>query len=311
MGLISFCLVIYYGSHTSLESGLVTVFSNRLGDVFFLFCFFFFVVGGGFRLEGVLPTVLFFLMVFLGRVTKRAQAPFSAWLPAAIAAPTPVSSLVHSSTLVTAGVYVMIRYSFLFFFFDFLLLKVFFLFTMVCGGIRALFEEDLKKVVAMSTLSQLGMMMYVLSVGVWVLSFMHMVIHAFFKSILFLRTGVLIRNYSGGQDSRFYGGDFLSLLSFLFFFVRVLCLVGFPFFIGFYSKDFIILGRSLSMGIFFYLFFVFGCFLRVCYGFRLLKMSFGGSVVYSGFSLFKESWRFCFPVSFLFFKGWLLGGLFG
>lgn len=182
---------------------------------------------------------------------------------------------------------------------------------MICGGVRALFEEDLKKVVAMSTLSQLGMMMYVLSVGVWVLSFMHMVIHAFFKSMLFLRTGVLMRNYRGGQDSRFFGGDLFSFLSFLFFFVRILCLVGFPFFIGFYSKDFIILGRSLSMGIFFYLFFVVGCFLRVCYGFRLLKISFGGSAVYGGLGFFRESWRFCLPVSFLFLKGWLLGGLFG
>lgn len=114
MGLISFCLVIFYGSHASLESGLVTVFSNRLGDVFFLFCFFFFVVGGGFRLEGILSGVAFFLLIFLGGITKRAQVPFSAWLPAAMAAPTPVSSLVHSSTLVTAGVYVMIRYSFIF-----------------------------------------------------------------------------------------------------------------------------------------------------------------------------------------------------
>lgn len=205
-----------------------------------------------------------------------------------MAAPTPVSSLVHSSTLVTAGVYVMIRYSFVFFFFDFLFLKVFFLLTMVGGGVRALFESDLKKVVAISTLSQLGMMMYVLSVGVWVLSFMHMIIHAFFKRMLFLRTGVLMRNYSGGQDSRFYGGDFFSFLSFLFFFVSILCLVGFPFFVGFYSKDYIILGRSLSMGLFFYFFFIFGCLLRVCYGFRLLKMSFRGAVVYGGLGLYKE-----------------------
>lgn len=78
MGLISFCLVVYYGRHTSLESGLITVFSNRLGDVFFLFCFFFFVVGGGFRLEGALVGFMFFLLVFLGSITKRAQVPFSA-----------------------------------------------------------------------------------------------------------------------------------------------------------------------------------------------------------------------------------------
>jgi NADH-ubiquinone oxidoreductase chain 5 len=101
----------------------------------------------------------------LGAITKRAQVPFSAWLPAAIAAPTPVSSLVHSSTLVTAGVYLLIRFNFLFYFFSFLLFKVFFLFTMLVGGFCAFIEADLKKIVAMSTLSQLGMMLFVLARG--------------------------------------------------------------------------------------------------------------------------------------------------
>jgi len=124
LGLFSFCLVIFYGNSLSLESGLVTVFRNRIGDVFFLVCFFLFSFRGWFRFDSFSFGPLYVLLVFLffGSITKRAQVPFSAWLPAAIAAPTPVSSLVHSSTLVTAGIYVLIRYHYLF---DFLWLDFF------------------------------------------------------------------------------------------------------------------------------------------------------------------------------------------
>jgi NADH-ubiquinone oxidoreductase chain 5 len=104
------------------------------------------------------------VFLFLGRITKRAQVPFSAWLPAAIAAPTPVSSLVHSSTLVTAGVFVLIRYHYVFFYTGWVFL-FFSLGTMVLAGFCACIEEDYKKVIAMSTLRQLGIMLFVLSVG--------------------------------------------------------------------------------------------------------------------------------------------------
>lgn len=118
LGLVSFCLVIFYNNSSRLESGLVTVFSNRLGDVFFLISFVFFFSSGSFSwdLFSYGNCFLFLCLLFFGAITKSAQIPFSAWLPAAIAAPTPVSSLVHSSTLVTAGVYVLIRFNYLFFF---------------------------------------------------------------------------------------------------------------------------------------------------------------------------------------------------
>lgn len=106
----------------------------------------------------------FLVFLFLGRITKRAQIPFSAWLPAAMAAPTPVSSLVHSSTLVTAGVFVLIRYHYVFSFAGGTLLG-FALGTMLLAGLCALLEKDYKKVIAMSTLRQLGMMLFILSVG--------------------------------------------------------------------------------------------------------------------------------------------------
>lgn len=312
LGLVSFCLVIFYSNHGRLESGLVTVFRNRVGDVFFLICFFFFFVSGRFTsdLSSKTPIFLFFIFLFLGAITKSAQLPFSAWLPAAIAAPTPVSSLVHSSTLVTAGVYVLVRFFYLFFFFGFVYLKLIFILTMLIAGICANVENDFKKMVAMSTLSQLGMILFILSIGVWVLSFLHIIIHAFFKSMLFLSTGSLIRHYGGNQDSRFYGFNSLSFFSFLFFFVRSVCLAGFPFYIGFYSKDFIIIRRSLFLGVFFYFVFLVGCIFTIFYSIRLTLFGYSHWVKGYTFSFNEERKDFFLPVRLLFFKGWLLGGLF-
>ncbi len=108
--------------------------------------------------------LILFFALFLGRITKRAQVPFSAWLPAAMAAPTPVSSLVHSSTLVTAGVFVLIRYHYIFHMLGWKFI-FFSLSTMILAGICACFERDFKKIIAMSTLSQLGLMLFVLCIG--------------------------------------------------------------------------------------------------------------------------------------------------
>jgi len=272
LGLVSFCLVIFYGNSLSLESGLVTVFRNRIGDVFFLVCFFLLSFGGWWSFESMSFDLIYIFLVFLffGAITKRAQIPFSAWLPAAIAAPTPVSSLVHSSTLVTAGIYVLIRYHYLFEFLWMDFFKVFSIFTIVLAGMYASFEIDLKKVVAMSTLSQLGMMLFIVRIGCWVLSFIHMVIHAFFKSMLFLGTGSLMGQVAGIQDSRFYGGNPVSYFSCVYFFSSCFCLSGFPFFVGFYSKDFIINSVSFIEGGGLYYVFLLGCVFTVIYSTRLV-----------------------------------------
>lgn len=227
-----------------------------------------------------------------------------------MAAPTPVSSLVHSSTLVTAGVYVLVRYFYLFFFFDWVYLKFFFIFTILLAGICASLERDFKKVVAISTLSQLGIILFILSVGAWVLCYLHMIIHAFFKSMLFLRTGALISQYGGGQDSRFYRGRVYSFGPSLCFLASCVCLSGFPFFIGFYSKDFIIFRCSLGLGLMFYFSFLVGCLFTVFYRFRLFFL--GCFSFYKGFSTlgFLDGFKCLFSVLILFFKSWLLGGVF-
>lgn len=312
LGLVSFCLVIFYSNSYRLESGLVTVFSNRVGDVFFIISFLFFYLSGNFFFDSFFFNSRFFfgLMVFFGAITKRAQAPFRAWLPAAMAAPTPVSSLVHSSTLVTAGVYVLIRFNFMFVCFSSYLISLLFVFTIVIAGAVASLEKDFKKIVAMSTLSQLGIIIFILSVGGWFLSFIHMVIHAFFKRMLFLRTGSLMGQSMGFQDSRFYGSYRFSYFSFLFFLVRRICLSGFPFFVGFYSKDFIISFFSLLGGLMVFYFFVLGCIFTVLYRFRLIYEGYLFMIKYTNFVSYRENTKFFLPVLALFLKCWLLGGIF-
>jgi len=228
--------------------------------------------------------------------------PFSSWLPAAMAAPTPVSSLVHSSTLVTAGVYVLIRFNYLFSFYNFNFLKYFFVFTMFLAGLRSVVERDLKKIVAMSTLSQLGIIIFILSVGAWILSFIHIIIHAFFKSMLFLSTGSLIGQMGGTQDSRFYGGGAYFFGSFLYFIVRCLCLGGFPFLVGFYSKDSIISSVSFYEGVLMYILFLVGCIFTLVYRIRLIFTVYRISYKYVSFGGSGESINFFIPVSILFLK---------
>ena len=144
------------------------------------------------------------LAILVAAITKSAQIPFSRWLPAAIAAPTPVSAIVHSSTLVTAGVFLAIR------FYPFLSLLPLFnkilLFvavsTILMAGISATTEHDMKKIIALSTLSQLGIMITRLAFGLVSLTFFHMLTHAIFKSLLFVCAGSFINTHLHRQDLR-------------------------------------------------------------------------------------------------------------
>lgn len=186
-------------------------------------------------------------VVIVGCITKRAQIPFSAWLPAAIAAPSPVSALVHSSTLVTAGVYVLLRFSGCISGGWYLFLGVVSRITILISAFRAIFEPDVKKVVALSTLSQLGVIMLAVSVGAIRVCFFHLVRHALFKALMFLCVGRVI-HFSGIQDLRFIGGFLYSspiVIGWLI--VACLSLRGFPFLSGFYSKD-LVLEAFLSGG---------------------------------------------------------------
>jgi NADH-ubiquinone oxidoreductase chain 5 len=200
-------------------------------------------------------------------------------LPAAIAAPTPVSALVHSSTLVTAGVYLLIRFNVLFInssLGSFLLLIGGL--TIFMAGLGANFEFDLKKIIALSTLSQLGLMVRILAIGFPKLAFFHLLTHALFKALLFICAGVIIHNMKNRQDIRVIGSLINQIpLTTACLNVANLALCGIPFLAGFYSKDLILEVVSLSyVNIFRFFLYFFSTGLTVCYSFRLVFYSLTG-----------------------------------
>nr|YP_010329779.1 NADH dehydrogenase subunit 5 [Actebia praecox]UNP54516.1 NADH dehydrogenase subunit 5 [Actebia praecox] len=280
LGLVSYCLVIYYQNLKSYNAGMLTALSNRIGDVFILMAISWMLNYGSwnyiFYLEFMnndLEMNVVGVLIIMAAMTKSAQIPFSSWLPAAMAAPTPVSALVHSSTLVTAGVYLLIR-------FNLLLVDMFFLklllllsgLTMFMAGISANYEFDLKKIIALSTLSQLGLMMSILSMGLPDLAFFHLLTHAMFKALLFMCAGVIIHMMNDMQDIRFMGGISLYIpLTSLCMNISNMALCGIPFLAGFYSKDLIlemVSFSNLNLMIFFLYYLSTG--LTMFYTFRLV-----------------------------------------
>nr|WAM61618.1 NADH dehydrogenase subunit 5 [Seriana sp. 'barna'] len=272
LGLVSYCLVIYYNSMKSYLAGLITCLTNRLGDIGLLISIAWMMSFGSWHFMFYLDfysTGLFYLVI-ISSFTKSAQIPFSTWLPAAMAAPTPVSSLVHSSTLVTAGVYLLIR-----FFNKMVYNNMFFLFlgimTMSMSSFCANYEFDLKKIIALSTLSQLGLMMSSLFLGLVNLTYFHLLTHAMFKSLLFLCAGIFIYYMNDNQDIRVVG-SVCNMMPFTSscFNISNLALCGIPFLSGFYSKD-LILEMSImqSGGFIYYLIFFISLGLTCSYSIRL------------------------------------------
>nr|YP_010490403.1 NADH dehydrogenase subunit 5 [Ashinkailepas seepiophila]UWM12889.1 NADH dehydrogenase subunit 5 [Ashinkailepas seepiophila] len=245
LGLVSYCLVIYYQNFNSLNAGTLTVLSNRVGDVLILLGIVLMINYGDWSFlawmgDSIILSFVSLLMV-LASLTKSAQIPFSAWLPAAMAAPTPVSSLVHSSTLVTAGIYLVIRLGWVYDFWLNEMLMILSVLTMFMAGLGASFEFDLKKVIALSTLSQLGLMMFSISLGLVKFALFHLLTHALFKALLFMSAGCIIHSYKGWQDLRSMGSVMVSMpFMSICFVISNLALSGMPFLAGFYSKDLIL-----------------------------------------------------------------------
>nr|YP_010478416.1 NADH dehydrogenase subunit 5 [Nesophrosyne sp. 246 GMB-2012]UVI59860.1 NADH dehydrogenase subunit 5 [Nesophrosyne sp. 246 GMB-2012] len=273
LGLVSYCLVIYYSSLKSYLAGMLTCLINRLGDIGLLVSISWLFGYGSWNFMFYLDyySNLIFYLIIISSFTKSAQIPFSSWLPAAMAAPTPVSALVHSSTLVTAGVYLLIRFYNYFIFKNYFFLFVGIL-TMSMSSLCANYEFDLKSIIALSTLSQLGLMMSCLFMGLVDLSLFHLLSHAMFKSLLFLCSGVIIHLMGGGQDIRIMGSVCVNLpLTCSCFNVANMSLCGFPFLSGFYSKDFIVeMGAFNGLNMFFFIFFYLGLGLTSLYSIRLI-----------------------------------------
>nr|WEF75048.1 NADH dehydrogenase subunit 5 [Amblyomma cajennense] len=303
LGLVSYCLVIYYQSVNSYNSGMMTIISNRVGDVMIILSMIFFVSFGSFDFLSVQKIELICgILILVAGLTKSAQIPFSAWLPAAMAAPTPVSSLVHSSTLVTAGVYILMRFIYLFevSIFSEILAKISVI-TMLMAGMNAFFETDFKKIIAFSTLSQLSMMMMILSLGVMEMAFFHLLTHAMFKSMLFLCAGFVIHTFYGVQDIRMLGNFFkFSPVISSCMMISFLSLMGFPFIGGFYSKDLIVeffffnLKNTLLI-----ILFILGIMFTLLYCFRLIYMLLLKGTMSMTICSNSFSWFMIFPIMML------------
>nr|YP_009727738.1 NADH dehydrogenase subunit 5 [Cephenemyia trompe]QHX99765.1 NADH dehydrogenase subunit 5 [Cephenemyia trompe] len=301
LGLVSYCLVIYFQNVKSYNAGMLTALSNRIGDVALLLAISWMLNYGSWNyifylevMKNNFEMLVVGSMVVLAAMTKSAQIPFSSWLPAAMAAPTPVSALVHSSTLVTAGVYLLIRFNILLSYTwvgDLLLLLSGL--TMFMSGLGANYEFDLKKIIALSTLSQLGLMMSILAMGYYKLAFFHLLTHALFKALLFMCAGAIIHNMNNFQDIRLMGGLSFSMpFSTSCFNVANLALCGMPFLAGFYSKDLILEIVSLSyINIFSFFLFFFSTGLTVCYSFRLVYYTMTGGIHFYSLNILNdEGW---------------------
>nr|AVJ52455.1 NADH dehydrogenase subunit 5 [Odontoscelis fuliginosa] len=316
LGLVSYCLVIYFQNYKSYSAGMLTVLTNRIGDVAILVTIAWFMNFGSWNyiyFLGVDYNWSFYisLLLILAAFTKSAQIPFSSWLPAAMAAPTPVSALVHSSTLVTAGVYLLIRFSELILSYDVSIFLMVSCLTMFMSGLGANFEFDLKKIIALSTLSQLGLMMSSLFMGFPLLAYFHLLSHAFFKALLFLCAGLMIHCMSDSQDIRHMGYMVQHLpYTCACFCISNLSLCGLPFLSGFYSKDLVLEYMGMGMfNMFIYIVYFISVGLTSCYTFRLIYYCISGNSGLFTFQGFFEDVYMMVSMIFLTFMAIMCGSI--
>ena len=255
VGLCSYLLIgFWFSDAAKAAAGMKAFIINRIGDAGFLLAIFIlFDLFGTLSFTGILealprePTTLWSspitiacLFLFVGAVGKSAQIPLYVWLPDAMAGPTPVSALIHAATMVTAGVYMIIRLNPLF-----LMAPNAMMVIAVVGALTALMaasiglvQNDIKKVLAYSTVSQLGYMFLAVGVGAFSAALAHLMTHAFFKALLFLGSGSVIHALLGEQDMRHMGALKKQMPITHFSFVcGWLAIIGAPFFSGFFSKD--------------------------------------------------------------------------
>jgi NADH-quinone oxidoreductase subunit L len=264
---------------------------NRIGDLAFLIAIFWLIAKLGTvsfsevfsaanlaKLKTVDITVITILL-FVGATGKSAQIPLYTWLPDAMAGPTPVSALIHAATMVTAGIYMIARSNVLYSLAPLTMDIVAYtgLATALLAATIALKQNDIKKVLAYSTVSQLGFMFLALGTGAYVAAVFHVMTHAFFKALLFLGSGSVIHAMSGEQDIRNMGGLGKKLkITFITFLIGCIAIAGIPPFSGFFSKDAILLSAFIKSPVL-YGIALFTALLTAFYMFRLLFITFTGT----------------------------------
>ncbi len=254
VGVCSYLLVSFWYTRIAANQSSISAFlTNRVGDCFLTIGMFSMVWSFGnvdystvFSIAPVInhnTLTLIGICLLIGAMAKSSQIGLHVWLPMAMEGPTPVSALIHAATMVTAGVYLLIRSSPLIEYSNTVLLICLWVgaITTIFSSLIGLFQQDIKKVIAYSTMSQLGMMVIAIGLSSYNLALFHLVNHAFYKGLLFLGAGSVIHAVSDNQDFRRYGGLRIFLpLTYSVMLIASLSLVAFPFMTGFYSKDFII-----------------------------------------------------------------------
>ncbi len=289
VGLCSYLLIGFWFRNNDYNKAANKAFiMNRIGDLGFLVALFWlFARLGSLNYTdvfakagqlGVTDTTVITILLFVGATGKSAQIPLYTWLPDAMAGPTPVSALIHAATMVTAGVYMIARSNILYSLAPLTgdVVAVTGLATALLAASIALKQNDIKKVLAYSTISQLGFMFLALGVGAYTAAVFHVMTHAFFKALLFLAAGSVIHAMGGEQDIRKMGGLRGKLkITWITFLVGCIAIAGIPPFSGFFSKDAILLGvfehNKILYGIA-----LFGALLTAFYMFRLLILTFNG-----------------------------------
>jgi NADH-quinone oxidoreductase subunit L len=296
VGLCSYLLIGYWFRNPAYSQAANKAFvMNRIGDLAFLIAIFWLIARTGSvnfsELQLAVGTVgqsakltssditIITLLLFIGATGKSAQIPLYTWLPDAMAGPTPVSALIHAATMVTAGIYMIARSNLLYTAAPLTLsiIAVVGLATALLAATIALRQTDIKKVLAYSTVSQLGFMFLALGSGAYVAAVFHVMTHAFFKALLFLGSGSVIHAMGGEQDIRRMGGLKKALpVTYFTFLIGCIAIAGVPPFSGFFSKDAILLSAFLKSPVL-YAVALFTAMLTAFYMFRLLFLTFGGS----------------------------------
>ena len=304
VGLCSYLLIgFWYKKETANNAAIKAFIVNRIGDfglaigIFLIFLFFgtinfqeVFQITNQFAekkidflgFEASLITLIC-IFLFIGAMGKSAQFLLHTWLPDAMEGPTPVSALIHAATMVTAGVFLIVRCSPIFEYSQVALnlVTIVGMITAIFAASVALVQNDIKKIVAYSTCSQLGYMFFAAGIGAYHVAMFHLFTHAFFKALLFLGAGSVIHAFRDEQDIRNMGGVRKKLpYTYLFMLIGTLALTGFPFLSGFYSKDAIIefaYLKNSSLGNYAASVGIFTAFLTSIYSWRLFFKTFHGS----------------------------------
>ena len=301
VGVCSYLLInFWYNRALANKAAIKAMLMNRIADVFFIFGIILILINFKtlnyivifslveyiknfnififFTEVKIIDLILFFL--FLGAIGKSAQIGLHTWLPDAMEGPTPVSSLLHAATMVTAGVFLLVRCSFIFEKSDFILFLIIIIgsCTALFSSMVATYQYDIKKIIAYSTCSQLGYMFFSAGLSNYNITLFHLFNHAFFKALLFLGAGSIISALLDEQDLRKMGSLIYKMpFTYFSFLVGSLSILGFPFLTGFYSKDILLEFAYISYSIdslYIYIMGVLTAFFTAVYSFKLIFFAF-------------------------------------